>query len=32
MEGSATAAGRLKLAIPSDNPMDNNKAQAVEFG
>jgi len=30
-ERSATAAGRLKLSIPSDNPMDNNKAQAVEL-
>jgi sulfhydrogenase subunit alpha len=26
-----TAAGKLGLAIPSDNPMDNNKAQAVEL-
>jgi sulfhydrogenase subunit alpha len=28
---STTASGKLKLAIPSDNPMDNNKAQAVEL-
>jgi sulfhydrogenase subunit alpha len=27
----AAAPERLKLAIPSDNPMDNNKAQAVEL-
>jgi sulfhydrogenase subunit alpha len=26
-----TASNKLKLAIPSDNPMDNNKAQAVEL-
>jgi len=26
-----TASDKLKLAIPSDNPMDNNKAQAVEL-
>ncbi|MGA2269877.1 MAG: Ni/Fe hydrogenase subunit alpha [Bryobacteraceae bacterium] len=30
-ERSATAPERLKLSIPSDNPMDNNKAQAVEL-
>ena len=30
--GRLTAASdKLKLAIPSDNPMDNNKAQAVEL-
>lgn len=27
----AAAPERLKLSIPSDNPMDNNKAQAVEL-
>ena len=26
-----TASDKLNLAIPSDNPMDNNKAQAVEL-
>jgi sulfhydrogenase subunit alpha len=26
-----TASDKLKLSIPSDNPMDNNKAQAVEL-
>jgi sulfhydrogenase subunit alpha len=30
-ERSTTAPGRLQLSIPSDNPMDNNKAQAVEL-
>jgi sulfhydrogenase subunit alpha len=28
---STAASDKLKLAIPSDNPMDNNKAQAVEL-
>jgi sulfhydrogenase subunit alpha len=28
---SAAALDKLKLSIPSDNPMDNNKAQAVEL-
>jgi sulfhydrogenase subunit alpha len=28
---AAAASDKLKLPIPSDNPMDNNKAQAVEL-
>jgi sulfhydrogenase subunit alpha len=30
-ERSTTASGKLKFSVPSDNPMDNNKAQAVEL-
>ncbi len=29
--GAATALQKLGLTLPSDNPMDNNKAQAVEL-